>query len=134
MEFELIDEDQVVYSRRPKKEKTTSLYDTPLADRTYWGYVTGPGGEKVVDAGTQLAMATMRLRITDKLRKGIIIDVDDAYPARMLNNEFVTELIQYQNDSIKQMVEDGELIAHLDKKGNWIIDSVIETKDNEHNA
>jgi hypothetical protein len=126
MDFEFIDENDVVPSRRAKKKKTESLYDTAFEDRTYWGYVTGPGGEKVVDSGTQLAMSTMRLRIDQTLRKGVVIEVDDAYPARRLNNEFITELIQYQNDSIKYLIAEGVLLAHLDNKGKWIIDKVLE--------
>lgn len=126
MDFEFIDEDQIETTRSGRKKKTPSLYDTPLADRSFWGKTMYKDGELVLDPGSQIAIFQTRSMIRRSLRKGLIFDVDDSYPARRLNNDLVEELVQYQIDLLISMVSDGILVAHQDEDENWIIDEVNE--------
>lgn len=126
MEFEFIDEDQIECVRAGRKKKTPSLYDTPLVDRTFWGKTMFKDGELVLDPGSQIAIAQTKSMIRRSLRKGLIFDIDDSYPARRLNNDLVEQLFDYQIDLLLSMISDGILVAHQDKDGDWIIDEVNE--------
>ena len=126
MDFEFIDEDEIETTRVGRKKKTPSLYDTPLVDRTFWGKTVFKDGELVLDPGSQIAMAQARSMIRRSLRKGLIFDIDDSYPARRLNNDLVEELFQYQIDLLISMISDGILVAHQDEDGDWVIDEVNE--------
>lgn len=125
MDFEIIDEDQIESVRSGRKKKTPSLYDTPLADRTFWG-PTLKNGEMVLDPGSQIAIAQTKSMIRRSLRRGLIFDIDDSLPARRLNNDLVEDLFKYQIDLLLSMISDGILVAHQDEDGDWVIDEVNE--------
>lgn len=125
MDFEFIDESEIVSTRRgggrKKKEESKSLFDTPLIERSYWGWQDKGNGEKVLDPGTQIAMALMRSRIRSSVSKGLLLDISNEYPAMRLNKEFIDELIQYQFEFLFDLMSDGSIVARQNEKGEWVI-------------
>lgn len=128
MDFEFIDENEIVHSRRggsgEKIKKTPSLFDTPLLDRNYWGWQDIGNGEKFLDPGTKIAMATMRSRIRTSISNGVLLDVANEYPAMRLNKEFVDELIKYQFEFLFDLMSDGIVVACQNNEGEWVVEKV----------
>lgn len=123
MDFEFIDESEIVFTRRGggRKKKEKTIFDTPLIERSYWGWQDKGNGEKVLDPGTQIAMATMRNRIRSSVSNGVLLDVSNEYPAMRLNKEFVDELIKYQFEFLFDLMSDGTVVACQNDNGEWII-------------
>lgn len=105
MEFEFIDESEIVPSRGfggDKVEKTPSIFDTPLEDRTYWGN----------DPGSEIIMIFARMQIRKDIKKSILIDIDkDDYCAR-LSKEHRNELRIYQLEMLKVFVGENQYELH----------------------
>lgn len=73
-------------SRKAKKKRTPSLYDTPLADRTYWGN----------DPGSEIVKTQVRPEIRRCLKLGHMFDfASDSNVARLSKND-VQELREYE--------------------------------------
>lgn len=107
MEFEIIDESEVVYSRRGGvKKKTWKEFEKTLGNRTYWGRdCIHP--EKI-DDGTVMAMRVARAKIRRYAKLGIEFDVDDDEITNRLCQEFKDELIEYQKIILEGDSDDGE--------------------------
>lgn len=114
--FEIIDEDDVEFSRNRKAKKTPSLFDSPLSERTYWGN----------DKGSELNCCLARTAISKSLRRGIIFDIDDSDLTRVLNKEYKQELKQFQMELLEEMMKENNVIVSQDDNGNWIIKKVGE--------
>lgn len=106
MDFEFIDEDDVVSCRGERKiKKTPSLFDTPIEERTYWGG----------DAGTELLMVFSRRLIRKSIKNLRLINLEtNDYVAR-LNKEYREELRIYQLEMLRIMItQDSYTIRQLD--------------------
>lgn len=106
MDFEFIDEDEVVSCRGERKiKKTPSLFDTPIEERTYWGG----------DAGTELLMVFSRRLIRKSIKNLRLINLEtNDYVAR-LNKEYREELRIYQLEMLRIMItQDSYTIRQLD--------------------
>lgn len=130
MDFEFIDESDVEYSSRgggsKKTKKTPSLFDTPLLDRNYWGWQDKGNGEKQLDPGTQIAVTFMKGKIRNSIKNGILLDIENEYPASRLNKEFRRELIEYQFDYLFELMSDGAIVARQNENGEWTIEKIEE--------
>lgn len=114
MEFEYIDENDIEYSRRQKKKKVASLYDTPLADRTYWGN----------DPGTEIAILQMRTKIRRAIMNCQLLDIDDTVPANRLSISDIDDLWEFQMKYLFSLVEDGVIRANQNDDGQWLLERI----------
>lgn len=110
------------FKRSVKKKVTPSLFDTELANRTYWGREDKNDPESKIDPGTLLVMSMMRLRISKAVRKGHLIDVEHDDMAIILSKEFRKELRDYQIMIFQNLMDDGDVQVILDADGNSIIE------------
>jgi hypothetical protein len=67
-------------------KKTKSLYDSPLADRTYWGN----------DVGSELLMALIRPKIFTSLKNGYMYNFLDDVRADRLSKKHIMELKEHE--------------------------------------
>jgi hypothetical protein len=115
MEFELIDECEIEYSRgNGSSKKTPSLFDTPLSDRTYWGN----------DAGTELTMALARNRIRKSIKNLKLMDIDDDDLTRILLKEYRDELRIYQLEILKELIMENVVVVVQNSVGEWELEIV----------
>lgn len=123
MDFEFIDESEIEFSGRGgnREKKKPSLYDTPLLDRSYWGWEDKGNGEKKIDPGTEIAMINMRSKIRKAIRSGLLLDVTNEYPAMRLNKEFIDQLVRYQLELLFELMSDGTIVARQNENGEWVI-------------
>lgn len=113
-------QDQIVSRGRNGEKRvklTPSLYDTPIHDRTYWGN----------DAGSEIAMATGRTKISKCIRQGKLFDVEDHIVTRRLNREYITELKQFQMMLIEAMEKETEhqIIIVSGDDGEWYLQFIL---------
>lgn len=106
--------------RGKKKEKTPSLFDTPVTDRTYWGN----------DVGTTIAMGLVRIRIRQSLREHQMFDFYDDHYASLLGKENLQEMKDYEIQLMKEMFfedgvstfkmsnNDGTVVIEFDRENN----------------
>lgn len=106
MDFEFIEEDEIVTSRGERKEKKTpSLFDTPIEDRTYWGG----------DAGTDLLMTLARIEIRRSIRNLRLINLETNDFVARLGKDYRIELRIYQLEMLRIMItQDSYTIRQLD--------------------
>lgn len=114
MEFEFIDESEIVPSRGfggDKVEKTPSIFDTPLEDRTYWGN----------DPGSEIIMIFARMQIRKELKLFTLIDIDkDDYCSR-LSKEHRKELHIYQLEMLQVFFGEKQYELRQDGYGYYRI-------------
>jgi hypothetical protein len=108
MEFEFIDETEIVTSRGfggEKVEKTPSIFDTPLEDRTYWGN----------DAGSEILMIFARMEIRKSIKNLRLINIEHYDYAARLSKEHRDELRIYQLEMLQALItQDSYTIRQLD--------------------
>jgi len=108
MEFEFIDESEIVPSRGfggEKVEKTPSIFDTPLEDRTYWGN----------DAGSEILMIFARMEIRKSIKNLRLINIEHYDYAARLSKEHRDELRIYQLEMLQVLItQDNYTIRQLD--------------------
>lgn len=114
MDFEYIDESEIEFSRTQRKKVTPSLYDTPLADRTYWGN----------DPGTEIAILQMRTKIRRAIMNCQLLDIDDTAPANRLSIADIDDLWEFQMKYLFSLVEDGIILANQNDDGQWVLERV----------
>lgn len=109
MQFEFIDESEIEFSVSERTKKTKSLFDSPIADRSYWGN----------DAGTELAMSLARIQIRKSVKNLKLIDIDDHDLTRVLLKRYRDELRMYQLEMIKVLITKDNVIVVQTMDGEW---------------
>jgi hypothetical protein len=71
-------------NRKPKK--SSSLYDSNIIDRNYWGN----------DPGTDIEMSLTRIEIRRSLKEGQMLDIKNYQKAAHLSYKSIMELMEYQ--------------------------------------
>jgi hypothetical protein len=108
MEFEFIDETEIVTSRgfgSERVQKTPSIFDTPLEDRTYWGN----------DAGSEILMIFARMEIRKSIKNLRLINIEHYDYAARLSKEHRDELRIYQLEMLQVLItQDSYTIRQLD--------------------
>lgn len=115
MDYEFIDEDEIVSSRgERKKKKTASLFDSDPADRSYWGN----------DPGTELTMALARIQIRKHIKNLKLMDVDDHDLTRKLRKEYRDELRVYQLEMLRILITDDVIQVVQGDDGEMLLEIV----------
>lgn len=124
MDFEFIDESEIVGVRQRKKKKISSLFDSRIVDRTYIGYEISGDNESPIDPGTKINMVLVRSKIRKSIRNGYLIDLDDYDLSARLSKEFLQELKNYQLEVLFEMVADGIIAVKQNEEKEWIIEKL----------
>lgn len=124
MDFEFIDENEIVGVRERKKKKISSLFDSRIVDRTYIGYEINGDNESPIDPGTKINMVLVRSKIRKSIRNGYLIDLDDYDLSARLSKEFLQELKNYQLEVLFEMVADGIIAVKQNEEKEWIIEKL----------
>lgn len=124
MDFEFIDESEIVGVRERKKKKTSSLFDSRIVDRTYIGYEISGDNESPIDPGTKINIVLVRSKIRKSIRNGYLIDLDDYDLSARLSKEFLQELKNYQLEVLFEMVADGIVAVKQNEEKEWIIEKL----------
>ena len=115
MEFELIDESEIEFSRTAKVKKTPSLYDSRIEDRTYWGN----------DPGTEICMALARMQIRKSIKDLKLFDVDNEELSSHLLKEYRDELRLYQIEMIKALItQDVVKVVYNNNTCEWDLEII----------
>jgi hypothetical protein len=115
MEFEYIDESEIVTSRSEKTKKTPSLFDSRIEDRTYWGN----------DPGTEIVMALARMQIRKSIKDLKLFDVDNEELSCLLLREYRDELRLYQIEMIKALItQDIVKVVYDSNNCEWVLEIV----------
>lgn len=109
MEFEFIDESEIVNSRSEKTKKTPSLYDSKIEDRTYWGN----------DPGTEMLMALTRMNIRRSIKNLKLVDIDNDEISCRLLKQYRNELKIYQMEMLKALITQDIVQVIQNKEGEW---------------
>lgn len=105
---------------RRKKKKTPSLYDIPVAERSYWGN----------DPGTDLIKSLIRLRIISSVNRGEMFDFQNNREAGLLDKDAIKEMRDFEISLMKDLFldkgisefkmsnNDGVVVIEFDRENN----------------